>query len=48
MQGKVKALRVLKQTVFVSFADGTEAELALGQITWEGRPHIKLLPPGTK
>jgi cell fate regulator YaaT (PSP1 superfamily) len=43
MQGKVKALRVLKETVVVSFQDGTEAELPLEQLTWEGRPHVKPL-----
>lgn len=43
MQGKVKALRVLKQTVVVTFQDGTEAEVPLEQLTWEGRPHVKPL-----
>lgn len=43
MQGKVKTLRVLKQTVVVTFQDGTEAEVPLEQLTWEGRPHVKLL-----
>ncbi len=43
MQGKVKALRVLKQAVMVTFQDGTEAELPLELLTWEGRPHIKPL-----
>ncbi len=43
MQGKVKALRVLKQSVVVTFQDGTEAELPLEQLTWEGRPHVKPL-----
>ncbi len=43
MQGKVKTLRVLKQTVLVTLSDGTEAELPLEQITWEGRPHVKPL-----
>jgi len=43
MQGKVKALRVLKETVAVTFADGTEAEVPLDQLTWEGRPHVKPL-----
>jgi len=43
MQGKVKALRVLKETVVVTFADGTEAEVPLEQLTWEGRPHVKPL-----
>ncbi|MBI4610118.1 MAG: stage 0 sporulation protein [Candidatus Rokubacteria bacterium] len=43
MQGKVKGLRVLKESVLVSFADGTEAEVPLEQLTWEGRPHVKPL-----
>lgn len=43
MQGRVKAIRVLKETVVVSFQDGTEAELPLEQLTWEGRPHVKPL-----
>jgi hypothetical protein len=34
---------VLKETVVVSFQDGTEAELPLEQLTWEGRPHVKPL-----
>jgi cell fate regulator YaaT (PSP1 superfamily) len=41
MAGKVKTIRVLKQSVVVSFPDGTEAEVPLEQITWEGRPHIQ-------
>ena len=41
MTGKVRALRVLKQAVVVRFEDGTEAEVPLDQVTWEGRPHIK-------
>jgi cell fate regulator YaaT (PSP1 superfamily) len=40
MTGKVRSLRVLKQTVVVGFDDGTEAEVPLDQITWEGRDHI--------
>jgi cell fate regulator YaaT (PSP1 superfamily) len=40
MTGKIKALRVLKQTVVVGFADGTEAEVPLDQLSWEGRPHL--------
>ena len=43
MQGRVKGLRVLKQTVVVTFQDGTETELPLEQLTWEGRPHVKPL-----
>ena len=41
MTGKVRALRVLKQSVVVRFQDGTEAEVPLEQLTWEGRDHIK-------
>ena len=43
MTGKVRSLRVLKQTVVVGFQDGTEAEVPLTALTWEGRPHIKPL-----
>src|SRR6266540_2907012 len=43
MTGKVKSLRVLKQAVVVGFQDGTEAEVPLEALTWEGRPHIKPL-----
>jgi cell fate regulator YaaT (PSP1 superfamily) len=41
MTGKVRSLRVLKQSVVVGFPDGTEAEVPLAQLTWEGRDHIK-------
>jgi cell fate regulator YaaT (PSP1 superfamily) len=41
MSGKIKSLRVLKETVIVGFPDGTEAEVSLDQLTWEGRPHIQ-------
>jgi cell fate regulator YaaT (PSP1 superfamily) len=41
MTGKVRALRVLKQALVVQFQDGTEAEVPLDQVTWEGRDHIK-------
>jgi cell fate regulator YaaT (PSP1 superfamily) len=41
MTGKVRAIRVLKQAVVVAFPDGTEAEVPLDQLTWEGRDHIK-------
>src|SRR6185436_412649 len=41
MTGRIKSLRVLKQAVVVGFQDGTEAEVPLDQVTWEGRPHIK-------
>jgi cell fate regulator YaaT (PSP1 superfamily) len=43
MQGRVKGIKVLKESVLVSFADGTEAEVPLAQLTWEGRPHVKPL-----
>ncbi len=41
MAGKVKSIRILKQSVVVGFPDGTEAEVPIEQVTWEGRPHIK-------
>jgi cell fate regulator YaaT (PSP1 superfamily) len=41
MTGKVRSLRVLKQSVVVGFPDGTEAEVPIEQVTWEGRDHIK-------
>jgi len=41
MTGKVRSLRVLRQTVVVRFQDGTEAEVPLDQLSWEGRDHIK-------
>jgi cell fate regulator YaaT (PSP1 superfamily) len=44
MTGKVRSLRVLKQTVVVGFPDGTEAEVPLAQLTWEGRAHITPAP----
>jgi cell fate regulator YaaT (PSP1 superfamily) len=44
MEGRVRAVRVLKEVVLVGFADGTEAEIPLAQLTWEGRPHVKPLP----
>jgi cell fate regulator YaaT (PSP1 superfamily) len=40
MAGKVKGLRILKQTVVVRFQDGTEAEVPMDALSWEGRPHI--------
>jgi cell fate regulator YaaT (PSP1 superfamily) len=45
MTGKVRSLRVLKQSVVVGFPDGTEAEVPLDQLTWEGRPHIDAKGP---
>jgi cell fate regulator YaaT (PSP1 superfamily) len=41
MSGKVRSIRVLKQSVVVGFPDGTEAEVPLDQVTWEGRAHIQ-------
>jgi cell fate regulator YaaT (PSP1 superfamily) len=41
MTGKVRSLRVLKQSVIVCFPDGTEAEVPLSQLTWEGRDHVR-------
>ena len=41
MTGKVRSLRVLKQSVVVGFPDGTEAEVPLSQLTWEGRGHVR-------
>jgi cell fate regulator YaaT (PSP1 superfamily) len=41
MTGKVRSVRVLKQAVVVGFQDGTEAEVPIDQLTWEGRSHIK-------
>jgi cell fate regulator YaaT (PSP1 superfamily) len=43
MQGRVKSVKVLKEVVLVGFADGTEAEVPLADLTWEGRPHVKPL-----
>ena len=40
MTGKVKSIRVLAQSVIVGFPDGSEAEVPLDQLTWEGRSHI--------
>jgi cell fate regulator YaaT (PSP1 superfamily) len=44
MEGRVRSVKVLKETVLVGFADGTEAEIPLAQLTWEGRPHVQPLP----
>lgn len=44
MQGRVRSLKVLKETVVVGFHDGTEAEVPLAELTWEGRPHVRPLP----
>jgi len=43
MQGRVKSLQILKEKVVVTFPDGTEAEVPMDLVTWEGRPHIKPL-----
>lgn len=45
MAGKVRSLRVLKESVVVGFPDGTEAEIPLSALTWEGRPHVKPAGP---
>ena len=47
MTGKVRSLRVLKQSVVVGFPDGTEAEVPLSELTWEGRDHVKVEPQQT-
>ena len=44
MTGKVRSLRVLNQSVVVGFPDGTEAEVPLSQLTWEGRDHVRPQP----
>ena len=41
MTGKVRSIRVLAQSVIVGFPDGSEAEVPLAQLTWEGRPHVE-------
>src|SRR5262249_27961514 len=41
MTGKIRSIRVLKQSVIVAFPDGTQAEVPIDQVTWEGRAHIK-------
>ena len=45
MTGRVKSVRLLKQSVIVGFPDGTEAEVPLDQVTWEGRAHINPQKP---
>lgn len=40
LSGRVKSVRLLAEVVLVGFADGTEAEVPLAQLTWEGRPHV--------
>jgi cell fate regulator YaaT (PSP1 superfamily) len=42
MTGKVRSLHVLKESVVVGFPDGTEAEVPLSELSWEGRAHIKI------
>ncbi|HEU5321228.1 MAG TPA: regulatory iron-sulfur-containing complex subunit RicT [Methylomirabilota bacterium] len=44
LTGKVRSLRVLRQSVIVGFPDGTEAEVPLSQLTWEGRDHVRPVP----
>ena len=41
MTGKVRSIRVLAQSVVVSFPDGSQAEVPLEQLTWVGRPHVE-------
>lgn len=41
MAGRVRAIRVLREVVVVVFPDGTEAEVPLAHLTWEGRPHVE-------
>jgi cell fate regulator YaaT (PSP1 superfamily) len=41
MTGKVRSIRVLAQSVIVGFPDGSQAEVPLEQVTWEGRPHVE-------
>jgi cell fate regulator YaaT (PSP1 superfamily) len=41
MTGKVKSIRVLAQSVIVGFPDGSQAEVPLDQLTWEGRSHVE-------
>ena len=47
MTGKIRSLRVLKQSVVVGFPDGSEAEVPLSELTWEGRDHVKAEPGQT-
>jgi hypothetical protein len=47
MTGKARGIRVLAQSVIVAFPDGTEAEVPLEQVTWEGRAHIEVKPDRT-
>jgi cell fate regulator YaaT (PSP1 superfamily) len=47
MTGKVRSIRVLRQSVVVGFPDGTEAEVPLSELTWEGRDHVKVEPERT-
>ena len=44
MTGKVKSIRVLAQSVIVGFPDGSQAEVPLDQLTWEGRSHVQPQP----
>jgi cell fate regulator YaaT (PSP1 superfamily) len=41
MTGKVRSIRVLAQSVVVGFPDGSQAEVPLDQVTWEGRAHVE-------
>jgi cell fate regulator YaaT (PSP1 superfamily) len=44
MTGKVRSIRVLAQSVVVAFPDGSQAEVPLDQLTWEGRAHVEVKP----
>jgi len=44
MTGKVRSIRVLAQSVVVGFPDGSQAEVPLDQLTWEGRSDIEGQP----
>lgn len=41
IQGRVKGIRVLKESVLVHFDDGIESEVPLSDLTWEGRSHVR-------
>ena len=41
VEGRVKSLKALKEIAVVVFQDGTEVEVPLEQLTWEGRPQLK-------
>ena len=47
MTGKVRSVRVHRQSVLLVFPDGSQAEVPLDQLTWEGRPHVQPIPEGS-